>query len=193
MKRSVLAVLVTLTLLCGIFAPLASAIDTTGFAAEVVRLVNIERAAEGKAALNFGNKKLNDAAMKRAQEYAANPALGHTRPGNKKFETVFAEFNITWTACGENIAEGYTTPAAVVTGWMESEGHRKNIMGGVAENGTPLNFNWIGVAVCEGSDGKLYWAQLFMTGNPADNVNIFTRIINWFRNLWDSFISIFRF
>jgi len=203
MKRilSVLAVLVTLTLLCGVLAPLAAAIDTTGFAAQVVTLVNEKRAENNKRALSGGNTTLHAAAQQRAEEYAANPALEHTRPGNKHFSTVFAEFDITWTACGENIAEGFTTPAAVVAGWMGSESHKKNILGQV------YNYTHIGVGVCEGTDGKLYWAQLFINdgsastspsagdlpGGGGNNESFFTRIINWFRNLWDSFINLFRF
>ena len=173
MKRilSVLLALVMLAMLSGTFALSASAAyNTDGFAAEVVRLVNIERANEGLGPLQFGNKALNDAAMKRAQEYAADPSLRHNRPGGKSFSTVLAEYSVSWNACGENIAEGQTTPASVVTGWMNSSGHKQNIMGGKDNEGNPLNFNWIGVAICEGLDGRLYWVQLFVkSGSLAAN------------------------
>ena len=183
MKRiqSILAAAAALALLSGVFAlPASAAVNTAGFAAEVVSLVNAERASEGKSALNFGNKALNDAAMQRAREFAANPSLGHNRPGSKSFSTVFAEYGVSYTACGENLAEGYATPAQVVAGWMGSPGHKKNIMGGEDSGGQPLNFNWIGVAVCE-RDGRLYWAQLFASSaaltntgdtNPAGSVHV---------------------
>ncbi|MCL1952475.1 MAG: CAP domain-containing protein [Oscillospiraceae bacterium] len=176
MKRisSVLAVVLALALLCGAFALPAAAVDTTGFAAQVASLCNAERAAVSKPPLSFGNSKLNAAAMKRAQEFAANPSLGHTRPGNKNFGTVLAEYGVTSALdAGENLAWGQATPAQVVSEWMAStHGHREAILG---EGNT---FNWFGVAVCE-REGTLYWAILFITSptmaadgddNPAGGV-----------------------
>ncbi|MDR2687883.1 MAG: putative Ig domain-containing protein [Oscillospiraceae bacterium] len=168
MKRtlSILAVAVALAMLSGVFAlPASAAVNTAGFAAEVVRLVNEERAKGGKGPLNFGNKALNDAAMQRAVEYATTPSLLHNRPGGRAWSTVFAEYGLVCYAYGENIAEGFTTPADVVAGWMGSDGHRKNIMG---ETATSALYNWIGVAVCEGAGGRLFWVQLFAGDSLAD-------------------------
>jgi len=222
MKRilSILAVVAVLALFSGMFAlPASAAIDTDGFAAEVVRLVNVERAAVGLGPLNFGNKALNDATMVRAKEVATK--FSHDRPNGSKWFTALGEYSVSYTACGENIAEGQATPADVVAAWMASTGHMKNIMGGF-DGDIPLNFNWIGVAVCE-SGGKLSWVQLFVTStalanngdtNPAGGYvesgnnnnnnnngsnnntgatkqpNFFQRIWNWIVNL---FKSIFRF
>lgn len=155
---SVLAAVVSLALLAGAFAMPAAAAppDTTNFAAEVARLVNEERAKGGKAPLNYGNSALNAAAAQRAREYAANPSLIHTRPGGRSYSTVLAEFGVPWLACSENIAFGQRSPEQVVREWMESTGHRRNIMGQSAD------FNWIGIALAEDAYGRFYWAQLFV-------------------------------
>jgi len=205
MKRilSVLAALFTLSLLCGAFAPTAAAaIDTAGYAAEVVSLLNAERAAAGKAALQFGSKKLNDAAMQRAKEFAANPSIDHKRPDGRSFSTVFAEYGVTWTACGENLAAGQGTPAQAIAGWMGSEDHRKNMLGEL------YDYNWIAVGICEGLDGKLYWVQVFVTSSalandgdtnppgavvtPGNDVNFFAGISNWIMSIWNSIAGFFR-
>jgi len=146
-----------MALFIGVFAlPAAAYVDTGGFEAEVVRLVNEERAKAGRPALNYGNAALNAAAMKRAREYAAEPGLRHTRPGEKRFSTVFAEYGIEWRVSGENIASGQRSPALVVEAWMDSASHRMNIMGESAD------FNWIGVAVFRNANDRLYWVQLFV-------------------------------
>lgn len=54
---------------------------------------------------------------------------------------------------GENVAMGYTSPEAVMKGWMNSSGHRANIMN--------RGYVKIGVGVAKGSDGRLYWTQNF--------------------------------
>jgi len=172
MKRilSALAIVTALVMLSGVFAlPASAAINTDGFAKEVVRLVNIERAKPengGLPPLSFGNKALNDAAMQRAKEIT--DVWSHQRPDDRSYDTVLAEYGIVPSSSGENIAKGGVSPAQVVAGWMDSDGHRENILGGVYHDGTPLNFNWIGVAVCE-KNGILYWAQLFIGGNVTDD------------------------
>ena len=173
MKRvlSVLMAVTLLALLSGAYAlPSRAAVNTTGFTAEVIRLVNVERAKAGKPALRSGGYFLNAAALVRAKEYAANPALVHKRPGNKDFSTVLDAYGISWTASGENLARGQTTPAQVVADWMGSAGHKKNIL---------YDFDKIGVAVYE-SDGRLYWAQLFVRNDYG-----------FFAGLWNAFTGFF--
>jgi len=160
-----------MALLGGAYAlPASAAIKTTGFAAEVVRLVNMERAKAGLPALRAGGFLLNAAALVRAKEYAANPSLLHKRPGGKEFSTVLDDHCIFWTACGENLARGQTTPAQVVADWMNSPGHRKNIL---------HDFEKLGVAVYE-SDGRLHWAQLFVRNDAS-----------FFAHLWNAFTGFF--
>ena len=62
------------------------------------------------------------------------------------------QFGISYMEAAENIAQGYTTPAAVMTGWMNSEGHRSNILN--------ANFTHIGIGhVASGNN----WIQLFIS------------------------------
>lgn len=61
------------------------------------------------------------------------------------------DFGISYKAYGENIAQGYRTPQAVVTGWMNSSGHRANILN--------ASFTQIGVGYV--ADGN-YWTQMFI-------------------------------
>jgi len=159
MKRisSVLAAILALALLCGVFAlPAGAAIDTTGFAAEVVSLTNVKRDAAGKLPLQSSKNALHQAAQLRAQEIVVK--FDHERPDGTMPDTALAHFGITgYTAAAENIAKvpvSYT-PTQLVDGWMDSAGHRKNILG---ENS---NFNFIGVGVFE-SEGYLYCVQLFI-------------------------------
>lgn len=118
---------------------------------EVIRLVNKERAAQGLGALGT-DSKLTQAARIRAKEIVN--LFDHNRPNGKSFSTVFSEVNLSYRMAGENIAEGYPTPDKVMTGWMNSSGHRANIL----KNG----YEKIGVA-CFELNSREYWVQLFIS------------------------------
>ena len=135
---------------------------TEGYAAEVVRLVNIERAKIGEEPLSGGNSKLNAAAQKRAEELAAK--FSHTRPDESSCFTVLPEFGVTYSYSGENIAGGHMNPDEVMydDGWMDSAGHKANILNS--------NYNKIGVGVYN-HNGMLLWVQLFVYSNMADDVD----------------------
>ena len=120
------------------------------FEAEVVRLVNIEREKNGLSALKSDNEKLNRAADIRAEELTTS--FSHTRPSGADCFSVLIERGIKYCAAGENIAYGYRTPAEVVEGWLNSPGHRANILTG--------SFTHIGVGYNENGN---YWVQLFIT------------------------------
>ena len=120
------------------------------YAQEVVRLVNIERERAGLAPLTM-DATLSAAAQVRAQEI--DVSFSHTRPDGTSCFTVLKEFGIGYRACGENIAKGSPSPARVVEGWMNSAGHRANILN--------ENFTTIGVGVHADAAGTLHWAQLF--------------------------------
>lgn len=115
----------------------------------VVKLVNEERKKTGVSALT-ANASLNKAAQKRAEEISKS--FSHTRPDGSAFYTVFKEFSVQYSAAGENIAAGQKTPEAVMTSWMNSAGHKKNILNPTYKN--------IGVG-CFVKDGCKYWVQLF--------------------------------
>ena len=116
---------------------------------QVVALVNIERAKVGLPALTM-SEDLNRAAQIRARETVQS--FSHTRPNGSSFSSVLKENGISYRGAGENIAWGQRTPEAVVNAWMNSEGHRANI----------LNKNYTSIGVGYHLNGSTpYWAQLF--------------------------------
>jgi len=120
------------------------------YASQVLQLVNVERAKAGLSAYTT-NSAITAAANTRAKETVQS--FSHTRPNGSSFSTVFKEYNVSYRACGENIAYGQDTPQEVVTGWMNSPGHRANILNS--------NFNIIGIGVYQSSNGTIYWSQEF--------------------------------
>jgi len=125
--------------------------DTSQYLQEVLDLVNKERAEAGLAPLAL-DEKLNEAAKVRAQEITSN--FSHTRPDGTDPFTVLQEYGCSYMSAGENIAAGQSTPAEVVESWMNSEGHRANIL-------SP-DFTKLGVGYCQVNSGyKYYWVQLF--------------------------------
>ena len=117
---------------------------------QVVDLVNGERAKEGLAPLVLDNT-LSQAAQVRAGEIQTS--FSHTRPNGKNFATAIKEAGATYRTAGENIAWGQKTPEEVVKAWMNSAGHRKNIMSS--------SYGKIGVAYLQNASGTPYWVQLF--------------------------------
>jgi uncharacterized protein YkwD len=116
---------------------------------QVVDLVNAERAKAGLSALTM-TSELNAAAQIRAQE--TTQSFSHTRPNGSSFSSVLKESGISYRGAGENIAWGQATPEDVVTAWMNSEGHRANI----------LNKNYTSIGVGYYLNGSTpYWSQLF--------------------------------
>ena len=123
--------------------------STSSYANEVLRLVNEKRADSGLSAFTT-ESKLTSAANKRAVEIVSK--FSHDRPDGSQFFTVFGEYGINPQTGGENIAYGQPSPAAVVKAWMDSPGHRANILNG--------KFNKLGVGIHE-VNGTIYWSQLF--------------------------------
>lgn len=120
------------------------------YAEQVVKLVNEERAKEGLAALSI-DKNVEKAALIRAKEIQSS--FSHTRPNGSSFSTALQESGVSYRGAGENIAWGQKTPEQVVEGWMNSPGHRANIMN--------EKFTKIGVGNLQNSTGTQYWVQLF--------------------------------
>ena len=117
-------------------------------ARQVIVLVNQERSKQGLPALRE-NTQLMESALVRSQEIVTK--FAHERPnGEQGYQLAFrAGFN----TVGENIAYGYSSAEQVMEGWMNSPGHRANILN--------AGFLEIGVGCYRGSDGRLYWTQLF--------------------------------
>ena len=123
--------------------------SNNSYADEVLRLVNIERNKAGLSNLTT-NSSLTAAANKRAEE--TKISFSHTRPNGSKFSTALQEYGVSYRTAGENIAYGQRSPQEVVNGWMNSPGHRANILN--------ASFNKIGIGVYQ-SGGVIYWTQLF--------------------------------
>lgn len=128
----------------------SSSLVSENYANQVLVLVNQERAKQGLSALSM-TSALQQAAGVRAKETAQS--FSHTRPNGSSFSTVLNAYAITYNAAGENIAYGQSTPQEVVTGWMNSPGHRANILN--------TRFHKIGIGVYKASNGTYYWEQLF--------------------------------
>lgn len=119
------------------------------FAQQVVELVNKERAKAGLSTLSI-REDVTAAAQVRAVEIKS--LFSHTRPDGTSFATALKEQNVSYRGAGENIAWGQKTPEQVMEAWMNSEGHRANIMN--------ANFTSIGVGYYQ-VNGVNYWTQLF--------------------------------
>jgi uncharacterized YkwD family protein len=125
----------------------------SAFQNEVVRLVNQERAKNGLGALSVDSALTKTATLK-SQDMAENGYFSHTSPTYGSPFDMMKQFGITYRTAGENIAMGQTTPAQVMEGWMNSPGHRANIL--------QSSYTKIGVGVAQNSAGRYYWTQQFI-------------------------------
>ena len=125
--------------------PIVTGSEEYGFASQVLARVNAERAKAGLPALRM-DTELQKAAMQRSAEIKVS--FSHTRPDGTQCFTASSK------AYGENIAAGTGGfgPAQVMQGWMNSTGHRENIL--------TSSYRSIGIG-CVVSDGATYWTQLF--------------------------------
>lgn len=118
---------------------------------QVVNLVNEERAKEGLSALKMPSY-LADATGIRAREL--EQLYSHDRPDGRSCFSIFDDIGVSaWMSTGENIAAGYRTPSDVMNAWMNSPGHRGNIMN--------ADFKSMGAGYWKGADGREYWVQMF--------------------------------
>ncbi|MEU7555371.1 CAP domain-containing protein [Streptomyces sp. NPDC044571] len=121
----------------------------SGPAAEVVALVNQERAKAGCPALTV-NAKLTSAALNHSKDMAAHANMSHTGSDGSDPGERITRAGYAWMTYGENVAYGYSTPQQVMTGWMNSPGHRENILN--------CAFKEIGVGL---AGPNSYWTQDF--------------------------------
>lgn len=145
--RLLLALVVAACAVLGGAAAPASAYDE----GTIHGLVNEARAANGLGGL-VRNGALDAVALRWAQQMAASGQLGHN-------PSVGSEIPGGWTSWGENVAQGYGSGAAVHDGWMNSSGHRANILGG---------FTDIGIALIEG--GGTTWAVEVFAAYPGSGL-----------------------
>ncbi len=125
--------------------------NTLSFESEVIMLVNKKRIENGLPALK-SNWELSRVARYKSQDMRESKYFSHTSPTYGSPFQMIKNFGISYKSAGENIAKGYSTPEAVVNGWMNSPGHRANILN--------ASFTEIGVGyVPEGH----YWTQMFIS------------------------------
>lgn len=127
-------------------------IDVSGYPGQVLGIVNEKRANAGLSGLSM-TSELNAAAQKRAEELVS--LYSHSRPDGSSCFTILEEYGISAGGAGENIAAGYGSPSAVMNGWMNSDGHRANILNG------NINHIGIGCVYVPGTTYGYYWVQLF--------------------------------
>lgn len=120
---------------------------------EVIRLVNIERSKRGLQ-LFTGNWQLSRVARYKSQDMATKRYFSHTSPTYGSPFRMMEDFGIRFSSAGENIAMGQRTPQEVMTGWMNSPGHRANILN--------PSYTQIGVGLAKSSNGSNYWTQMFI-------------------------------
>ena len=120
---------------------------------EVISLVNAERTKRGLQPL-AKNWELCRVARYKSQDMATRGYFAHNSPTYGSPFDMMEDFGLRFTAAAENIAYGQRTPSEVMNAWMNSAGHRSNILSG--------NVSEIGVGVAKRSDGVLFWTQMFI-------------------------------
>jgi len=124
--------------------------DNLSFEEQVVALVNEQRAANGLKPLTLSTE-LSNAARAKSQDMHDKKYFAHESPTYGSPFEMLTSFGISYRSAGENIAMGYSTPEAVMNAWMNSSGHRANI----------LNASYTKIGVGYVADGN-YWTQEFI-------------------------------
>ncbi|OME85009.1 SCP-like extracellular [Paenibacillus sp. FSL A5-0031] len=122
--------------------------NLSAYQSQVVDLVNKERAKAGLSALK-SDTLLTKVASEKARDMDVNNYFSHTSPTYGSPFDMMRSFGVTYSYAGENIASGQKTPQDVMTAWMNSPGHKANILSG--------NFTKIGVGYVNGE-----WVQMFI-------------------------------
>lgn len=124
--------------------------ETLDYEQEVIRLVNIERAKYGLPALTE-DWELSRVARYKSQDMKDKKYFSHTSPTYGSPFDMMRSFGLSYRTAGENIAMGQRTPQQVVNAWMNSSGHRANI----------LNSSYKKIGVGYVASGN-YWTQMFI-------------------------------
>lgn len=127
--------------------------DVKALENEVIRLVNVQRAKNGLQALT-AHWELSRVARYKSQDMVNKGYFSHQSPTYGSPFTMMQSFGIRFSSGGENIAKGQRSPAEVMNSWMNSPGHRSNIL-------SP-SFTHIGVGLAKDRNGVAYWTQMFM-------------------------------
>ena len=122
----------------------------TAYENKVLELVNAERVKQGLKPLEMDESVRNVARLK-SQDMQKNNYFSHTSPTYGTPFEMLKKYGISYKSAGENIAQGYQTPEQVVKGWMNSSGHRANI----------LNASYTHIGIGYEANGN-YWTQMFI-------------------------------
>jgi len=127
--------------------------DIKNLETQVLRLVNAERAKAGVGPLTM-NWQLERVARYKSQDMINKNYFSHISPTYGSPFTMMQNFGVNFSAAGENIAKGQRTPAEAMNSWMNSSGHRANILSS--------SYNQIGVGLAKDPSGTCYWTQMFI-------------------------------
>ena len=116
-------------------------------------MVNAERAKAGLPALSY-NWEVARVARTKSQDMISRNYFAHQSPTYGSPFNMMESFGIRFSAAAENIAKGQRTPAEVMNAWMNSAGHKANILS--------RNVTQIGVGAAKAANGTLYWTQMFI-------------------------------
>lgn len=122
-------------------------------ATEILNLVNKERAEAGLPALK-SDPQVSKLAQMKAEDMAKNKYFAHNSPTYGSAFDMMNKYGVSYRTAGENIAKGQKTSQSVMNGWMNSPGHRANIL----KNG----YTRLGVGYTVDASGTTYWVQMFV-------------------------------
>lgn len=125
--------------------------NLSGMQAQAIRLINDARSAQGKPKL-VASEPLTTAAQSQACDMAIHDKLTHTGSDGSKLATRVRRVGYSFRTTNENIAWGQKSPAAAVQGWLNSPGHRKNIMASGTRD--------IGIGMAYGPGNAPYWVMI---------------------------------
>ena len=121
---------------------------------QTARLVNVERAKAGLPLLAI-DAPLADISSKKAEDMVAKDYFAHKSPTYGNPWDMASHFEYSYSRFGENIAYGQETPEEVVKAWMDSPGHKANILNKFYTN--------IGAGIAKDNHGRIYWVHMFST------------------------------
>jgi uncharacterized protein YkwD len=130
----------------------------TAYENEVYAIVNAERAKDGCTVMLTTDLRLAKAARDHSEDMAAKGYFDHTSPDGRTFAERITAAGYTWAGAGENIAKGQRTPAEVMRVWMNSSGHRANILN--------CGFHDLGVGLAYDARNTPIWTQDFGSQRP---------------------------
>jgi uncharacterized protein YkwD len=134
-------------------APQAAPAPATTVSQEILALVNAERSRRGLGPMVL-DSRLQRTAQAHSEDQANRQTMSHTGGDGSTLRVRMDRSGFPWRTAAENVAYGYPTPASVMVGWMNSSGHRANIL----SSNTHL-----GVGLAYSSTGVPYWTQVFAT------------------------------